>query len=231
MFQNMVKQVAREMMMVMLVIAPVLIGLVIKIGIPLLERKVLANYGWGEILVPYYELISWLFAMVLGMLFAFVGGLVVLGEIDDHITGYIAVTPAGTYGYFISRIVIPAVLSGVVALFAIPIFSLCTVPFKTLLVMVVFNVLSGIVTAFLVIAISANKVEGMAVGKLSGLFAVTFFIPLLIKGWIKYIFWIFPMYHVGMWTMDGRGMHLVFASILFAGCIGVLYSRFKRKIQ
>lgn len=56
------------------------------------------HYGLGSVPVLYYEMFSWLLAMVTGMLFAFVGGLVVLGEIDDNVAKYILVTPAGMRG-------------------------------------------------------------------------------------------------------------------------------------
>ena len=79
MFVYMVKQITQEMMMILLAIAPVLAGLFFRIGIPLLENTVLLHYGLEKILVPYYEIFSWLLAMLTGMLFEFVGGLVVLG--------------------------------------------------------------------------------------------------------------------------------------------------------
>lgn len=92
----------------------------------------------------------------------------IVGECNEGITKYIMVTPAGMTGYLSSRIVIPAVFSGVVALFCIPLFSLVELSLFYTTVMVISTVLSGIVTAMLVVAVSSNKEEGMAIGKLSG---------------------------------------------------------------
>ena len=230
MFVNMIKQISKEMMMVMLMIAPVIMGALFKFGIPLLESKVLSNYGWQDILVPYYELFSWLIAMVLGILFAFVGGLVVLGEFDENVAKYIVVTPAGIKGYLASRIVMPALVSGIAACILIPVFALCKIDIFTLVIMIVFNMLSGIVTSFLVVAISSNKVEGMAVGKLAGLFGATFFIPLIISSKIKYVFCLFPMYYIGQWTVDGNAINIIISSLLFVVWIYFLYSKFKKKM-
>lgn len=231
MFLNMVKQILQEMMLIMLVIAPFLAGVFFKFGIPFLERAILSRYGLELILVPYYEIFSWLLAMLTGMLFAFVGGLVVLGEIDDGITKYIMVTPAGMTGYLSSRIVIPAVFSGVVALFCIPLFSLVELSFFKTAVMVVSTVLSGIVTAMLVVAVSSNKVEGMAIGKLSGLFGMTFFVPVLIKGMIKYVFCLFPMFWVGQWSLSGSVFFLIIATTEFFVWICWMFLLFRRKIS
>ena len=60
MFFYMVKQITQEMMMIMLVIAPMLAGLFFRVGIPLVESKILIRFGLEEVLVPYYEYFSWL---------------------------------------------------------------------------------------------------------------------------------------------------------------------------
>lgn len=231
MFTYMVKQITQEMMMILLAIAPVLVGIFFRIGIPLLESKVLIHYGLEKIIVPYYEYFSWLLAMVTGMLFAFVGGLVVLGEIDENVAKYIIVTPVGMKGYLSSRIIIPACISGVVALVCVPAFSLTYIDLVKVIVMVVSTMLSGIVTAMLVVAISSNKVEGMAVGKLSGLFGVIFFVPVAISGSIKYVFSLFPMFWIGEWTLSGGWLKLVIAFIQFVLWIKILFWQFKKKFE
>lgn len=230
MFAYMVKQITQEMMMVMLAIAPFLAGLFFRAGVPFLEKNILFRYGLEEILVPYYELFSWLIAMLTGMLFAFVGGLVVLGEIDDHVAKYIIVTPVGMRGYLSSRIIIPALISGVVALICVPAFALVSIGLTKLVVMVVSTMLSGIVTALLVVAISTNKVEGMAVGKLSGLFGMTFFVPLFVKGGIKYVFSLFPMFWVGEWCEINSLWCLLFATVEYVLWIYVLFGKFRKKM-
>lgn len=227
----MVKQISQELMMIMLVIAPLLCGIFFRIGVPLLETNLLARYGLENCLAAYYDLFSWLLAIVTGMLFAFVGGLVVLEEIDEHVAKYIIVTPAGLGGYVTSRILLPAFISGVAAAVLIPVFALTPVTPELLVVMVVSTVLSGIVTALLVVAISSNKVEGMAVGKISGLFGATFFLPLFVKGSIRYVFWIFPMYHIGRWSMEGGTVQLVISVVLYFVWILVLFLRLKKKFS
>lgn len=230
MFVYMVKQITQEMMMILLAIAPVLAGLFFRIGIPLLENTVLIHYGLERILVPYYEIFSWLLAMLTGMLFAFVGGLVVLGEIDDNVAKYVMVTPAGMRGYLSSRILIPALISGLVALICVPVFSLVRIGVAKLMVMVISTLLSGIVTAMLVVTISSNKVEGMAVGKLAGLFAMVFFVPLSVTGMIKYAFCLFPMFWIGEWSVSGEWFYLLLAFVEYSIWIIVLVFRFRKKM-
>ena len=230
MFGFMVKQISQEMMMLMLLLAPVLAGIFFRAGIPLLEDYVLARYGLGELLVPYYELFSWLIAMLTGMLFAFVGGLVILGEIDDNLAKYLMVTPVGSAGYIASRIILPAICSGLMAIICVPAFSLVYIGIGKLLVMVISTLFSGVVTTLLVVAISTNKVEGMAVGKLSGIFGMTLFVPLLVKGWIKYFFAVFPMYWIGEWSLSGKVSYILIAIGEYILWIYWLYRRFENKM-
>ena len=229
MFRYMLRQISHEAMMAMLVIAPFAVGVIFKFGIPLFESKILDRFGYGDVLVPYYDLFSWLLAMLVGMMFAFVGGLVVLGEIDDGITKYILVTPPGEAGYLFSRIIMPAIISGIVTALILPVFALTHLSMIQIAVMTVSTVLCGFVTALLVVTVSSNKVEGMAVGKLSGIFGVTFFAPLVLRGSIRYLFMVFPMYHIGVWSQGGSYLYLMIAAVLFALWILVLYRIFRRK--
>ena len=231
MFGFMVRQITKEAMMILLLIAPFLAGSLFKFGIPMAEKYICSYFGFTECISPYYDLFDWLLAILIGMLFAFVGGLVSLGAIDDKVTMYYSVTPGGKLGYILSRIVYPAVLSGVAALLLIPVFSIGNLRLLNLFVMVISAVLSGIVTALLVIAISSNKVEGMAVGKLAGGFGAVFFIPLIVKGYVGYIFSPFPMYWIGKFTFEvSNSWYLVAALILFAIWIVGLYKMFAKKI-
>ena len=99
------------------------------------------------------------------------------------------------------------------------------------MVMVVSTMLSGIVTALLVVAISTNKVEGMAVGKLSGLFGMTFFVPLFVKGGIKYVFRLFPMFWVGEWSEINSLWCLIIACIEYAVWVYILFVQFRHKMK
>ena len=231
MFIYMVKQITQEMMMLMLCIAPVLVGVFFRIGIPFLENTVLKHYGFERMMIPYYEIFSWLLAMLTGMLFAFAGGLVVLGEIDDNVAKYIMITPVGMRGYLSSRIIIPALISGVFTFVLVPFFSLVHIGIARLIVMVISTMLSGIVTTLLVVAISSNKVEGMAVGKLSGLFGMVLFVPYVVTGTIKYVCCVFPMFWIGEWSLSGGWVKLIAAFIEFGFWIYILFLKFQNKME
>lgn len=229
-FLQMIRQIAREAMLILIICAPILAGSVFRFGIPLLETAILSKFGYENVLIPFYGYFNWLLAVLCGLLFAFVGAVVVLDETDSGVTKYICVTPVGAGGYLAARIFFPAILSGFFAGIIVPAFSLARVQAGELLLMVGSTVLSGIITSLLMIAISSNKVEGMAVGKLSGLFGMILFIPMIVKGPVQYVFFIFPMFWIGKYLLNPNGAALFFALILFAGWTGFLVQKFKRRI-
>lgn len=232
MFVFMIRQITKEAMMVLLLIAPFLAGAMFKYVIPMVEKYICDYFSLESCISPYYDVFDWLLAMLIGMLFAFVGGLVCLGEIDDRIVMYYSVTPGGKKGYILSRIIYPAILSGIMAVIIVPLFSIGSPDIVNYGVMIISTVLSGIVTALLVISISSNKVEGMAVGKLAGGFGAVVFIPLLVKGNIAYVFSPFPMFWVGKFAFEFQnGWYILAALLLYAIWIGGLYRLFARRIN
>lgn len=58
MFKYMTKEITRDYMMIMLVVTPFLVGVLFRFGVLLLESKVLAGFGYSDVIKPYYELFS-----------------------------------------------------------------------------------------------------------------------------------------------------------------------------
>ena len=184
-FLQMIRQIAREAMLILIICAPILAGSVFRFGIPLLETAILSKFGYENVLIPFYGYFNWLLAVLCGLLFAFVGAVVVLDETDSGVTKYICVTPVGAGGYLAARIFFPAILSGFFAGIIVPAFSLARV--------------------------QAGE-------------------PMIVKGPVQYVFFIFPMFWIGKYLLNPNGAALFFALILFAGWTGFLVQKFKRRI-
>lgn len=229
MFRQMIKQISRDMMMALLCITPILAGLALHYGIPLIEQLLCSYFGRDSIIEPYYFVFDWLLALLPGMMFAFTGGLVILGEIDDKIAGYMAVTPAGNSGYLFSRLGYPAIIAVVFDYILLNIFSLSNLSTKALLILCISSSLMGIITALVVIVASTNKVEGMAIGKLSGLISVGMFVPLLFSTPIQYVTAFLPSFWIGKFLLEGNLWYLILFLILFIIWLYILIRKYKKK--
>lgn len=229
MFRQMIKQISRDMICVILIITPFLAGAFIRFGIPELEKFICMYFGKNEIITPYYYLFDWMISMLPGMMFLFTAGLIILGEIDDKIAGYMAVTPAGNSGYLFSRLGYPSIIAFAVDVLVLRLFALSSLSFADTIILSVSSSLIGVLTALLVIAISSNKVEGMAIGKLSGLVGLGMFIPVIFDGPGQYIAAVLPSYWIGRFLIDKNYIFI----IAFAGCylvwIDLLLRKYKLK--
>lgn len=229
MFRQMLQQISRDMMMFLLCLTPVLAGLAIHYGIPLVEYLLCTHLDKSAILTPYYYVFDWLLALLPGMMFAFTGGLVILGEIDDKIAGYMSVTPAGSMGYLFSRLGYPAILAAVFDFILLRFLALSELTVLSLLVLCICASLMGIITALLVIAVSTNKVEGMAIGKLSGLISVGMFVPILFQTPNQYIAGFLPSFWVGKYLLTQSECYLLVFAFVFMIWLSILFKKYERK--
>ena len=105
-------------------LAPLLAGLVIRFGVPLLKKTLIGFTGSPFVLLPYYGLFHFFFASLSPAMVCFIAAMVMLEERDEQIDRYLFVTGLGRKGYFVSRIVIPALLAFAVTAVLLPLFNL-----------------------------------------------------------------------------------------------------------
>ena len=230
MFCQMVKQISRDLMLLMICIAPVLCGMLFKFAVPFIEHLLCSYFHQSEIIAPYYYVCDWLLAVLPGMMFAFVGGLVALGEIDDKIAGYMAVTPAGNAGYLMSRLGIPSLISMVVSIMVIMVFGISHMDAADIMVLSAGSSILGIITALLVIALSTNKVEGMAIGKLAGVVSVGMFVPIVFHAPGQYLAGVLPSFWIGKYLLEGHLINLFGFIVADLVWIYFLVKKYKRRV-
>lgn len=229
MFGQMLQQISRDMMLLLLCVTPVFAGCAIRFGIPVMETVLCTAFKKQEILAPWYFIFDWLLALLPGMMYAFTGGLVILGEIDDKIDGYMAVTPAGNTGYLFSRLGYPVLVAAVVNLVLLRFLSLSEMSRGYWVILGISSSFLGILTALLVVAVSGNKVEGMAIGKLSGLIGMGMFVPVFLHTPLQYVAGILPSFWIGKLILERNPWYLWGYALTFWGWLYVLLQTYQRK--
>lgn len=230
MFGQMLQQIRRDMMLIMVCVVPIIVSILVKFGIPSLEAYICDYFHESEIITPYYYVCDWLIAMLPGMMFAFVGGLVVLGEIDDKIAGYMAVTPAGNGEYLFSRLGIPSILSMILSIVLVLAFGISKMQIADIFVLCAGSSLLGVIIALLVIALSTNKVEGMAVGKLSAIISLGMFVPIIFSGAGAYLAGVLPSFWIGKYLLEKNAIELLGFVIVYGIWFYVLVKRYQKKV-
>ena len=184
----------------------------------------------NAVISPYYGLFDILFASVAPAMFCFIAAMVMLEERDEHIDRYLFITGLGKSGYIVSRIVIPALFSFAITAALLPVFGLTAPSAAQILLLSLTGTLQGITIALLVVTLSSNKLEGMAITKLSSLIifgaAVPYFVPMPFRFFAFFL----PSFRLGKAIIENN-MIFMLLSIIAAGCwIMILQKKYFKKL-
>ncbi len=109
------------------------------------------------------------------------------------------------------------------------VFNLSGLPTFDIIILAASSSIMGVITSLLVIALSSNKVEGMAIGKLSGLVGMGMFIPAIFKGAGGYLGGVLPSFWIGKFLLDKQLIFLVAYCITGSVWMIVLLKIYERK--
>ncbi|MDO5293688.1 MAG: ABC transporter permease [bacterium] len=225
-FVAFLKQISQDYMLFAAVFAPLLAGMFIRFGVPFAEELLIMQFHRSTVLSPYYKMIDLLLSMVTPLMAGFISAMVMLGEKDDCIISYLAVTPLGKKGYLISRLLIPSLFAAVIGFVICILFQISTLSPWTLAIISIFTTALGGIICLFIVSMSSNKVEGMAIGKLSGIVLLGVFVPFFFHSWVQYIAVILPSYSIGKYVTTGEGKWLVTGGFLTLFWFILLYRRF-----
>jgi len=229
-FKQLLQQMAADVMLIVICFAPFLSGAVMYFGIPLIEKMVTEYFGKREIIGPYYLIFDLIMGIITSMMFCFAAAMIVLSEMDDNIAGYLCLTPLGNKGYLISRFGIPTVISMIITIVILSLFSLTSMPFLMIIAISVLASVIGMLIAFMIVALASNKVEGMAVSKLSGFLMMGAFGPFFLMGNEQYILSIVPTFWMAKFAMTGNVVYMIITLLGSALWICILLKVFLKKL-
>ncbi|MEA5096604.1 MAG: ABC transporter permease [Sedimentibacter saalensis] len=228
-FMQYLNKIARDAMLFLSCLAPVLYGLFMKFGIPAAEKFLTGYYSREEVLVPYFLIFDLFLVVLTPMMFSFASSMVILGEIDDGITKYMSVTPLGRGGYLISRLILPLTLSFVVSIIVMNVFSLDIISFEMIILLSFLSSVLGFITTMMVVSLSANKVEGMAITKMSGISMIGIILPFFVLTRIQYLAIMLPSFWMAKFALEGKITYLILCVMVSAGWILLLLRKFMKK--
>ena len=160
-FSQMLKFVRQDRMLFAAGLAPLLAGIAIHFGVLFAENSLIHFTGLPAVLAPYYGLFDIFLASITPAMLCFIAAMVMLEERDDHIDRYLFVTGLGKRGYFLSRLILPALIAFVVTAASLPLFRLTALSAGTILFLSLAETLQGINIALLIVALSSNKLEAI----------------------------------------------------------------------
>ena len=228
-FLHMLKFVRKDKMLFAAMIAPVLAGIAIHFVIPVAEKELTAMTGKAAVLAPYYSLVDVFFASLTPVMYCFIAAMVVLEEHDDHIDRYLFVTGLGRNGYFISRIVLPTLFAFVITVALLPVFGLTELSVVEILFLSLAGSLQGIIIALMIVTLSTNKLEGMAVTKVSSLLMLGAFVPYFVSGPLQYGVSFLPSFWMGKALAEQEPLSMILTIVVAGIWLVVMKGRYDRR--
>lgn len=229
-FFQMIAATRRDRMLFAACLAPILAGLLFRFAIPFLEAVFIGYFQISAFISPYYELLDVFFAMLSPTMFCFVSAMVSLEEADEKTAAYLFVTPLGKTGYLAARFVVPAAVAFLVTLILLTVFQLTAISLAAILLLAAGGALQGMIVALLVLTLSSNKLEGMAVTKLSSLTLFGAAAPFFIKNNAQYALSPLPSFWIGKAACENRLLYMFPAFALSGIWIWFLLKRYLRKM-
>lgn len=191
--QGDLRNIFREPIMLVMLSAPVLLVAMMKFIVPLAGDLIEKETGF--ILSDYNQYIETFFMIISAMMLGLISGFIILDERDDDILLYFSVTPVTKTGYLFYRVV-SSILAVAFVVECIAFISgmrgihlVKTIPLAFLAAS------EGPMIALFLVIYAKNKVEGLAMAKLSGFIMLAPF-AILIPSKLNFIAGIFPPFWI-----------------------------------
>jgi len=223
------RQILRDNIIVVICIAPLLLSLLFHYGLPLLSDYIESRYNFKS-LQEYYILFDLFMIILAPYMFGFASAMIILGEMDEHIVVSFYASPLGKKGYLSSRLFLPVVISTILTLVLVSTFNLSGLSATLLLTLTLLSAIVSTVPLMVIVTFANNKVEGMALAKMTGLILMGAPVPFLISGDIQYVFAFLPTFWLGK-TAINPGYDFIIPTLLCSALwLGLLYKKFNKRI-
>jgi fluoroquinolone transport system permease protein len=228
------RNISRDPMLMMVFIAPILMAIVMKIGLPLA-----AAAAWDRLafdLTVHYPFILSLVILFVPMLVGTMVGFIILEDLDENLLAYFAVTPVSKAGYLFYRIITPVLLSFFLTLVMVWIIGLVPVNYLILIPVLLIASLEAPLFALFLGVFAANRIEGLALSKAFGILLLAPLAGYLIASPWQLAAGILPPYWVSKSFLAGMeggslfGIFTVTGLLIHVAYIYLLLARFNRKV-
>ena len=224
--------IARDPMLLMAFLAPIFLILLLRLFLPLLAEFIYTRTSFQ--LMDYYPIVAITMVSLIPMLFGMVYAFILLDENDAKILQVISVTPAGKRDFLYMRMLIPAFLSFIMVLITIiltdPVISQGWL--RSIFISLLLSTQSSF--AFLFIGcLAGNKVQGLALSKLYGIFLAAVPLGLLLHHPWNYLAFFSPLYWISWsWVIPTAAESLfygIIAAAITGGSILIFFRYFLKK--
>lgn len=229
-FIQMLTTMRRDLMLFAACLATIMAGFLFRFAIPALEAALIECFRVQAVLSPYYRLIDVFLAMLPPTMLCFVSAMVVLEEADERTAAYLFVTPLRKTGYLAARFGVPVAFAFLVTAILLPVFKLTSFSPMAVILLAAGGTQQGLIAALLIVTLSSNKLEGMAVAKLSALILLGAAGPFLMADKAQAALILLPSFWIGKAACENRALYMLPALVLSGTWITLLFRQYLRRM-
>lgn len=218
-FKMFIRNIFSDGMLSAIICIPLILAAIYRFVFPLIVQY----YPMLKDFSLYYPILDLFLAIMCPYMICFASVLVVLDETDMKINRYITITPLGKKGYLISRLLIPVLFAAIVSFVLLSFCSVSGMSLWTTFIISILATILSVVAAMIILAYAGNKVEGMALAKVSALVMVGLIIPFIITDSAQYVFSFLPSFWIAKFLISNNYWFILPAILLSGGMIYLLY--------
>ncbi|MFU8786343.1 MAG: hypothetical protein ACNA7U_03770 [Candidatus Izemoplasmataceae bacterium] len=226
-----IKQLTTDGMLVMMLVAPILAGLFFRFLVPLFELWLTDFYQVESIIKDYYLLIDLFLIALTPYMFCFAASMTMLDEHDQNITQHLIVTPIMKKGYLMSRLILTTSFATIYSVLIIMLFLLTKWLVIDALFYAIISSLIAMTFSLALFSYSNNKVEGLALAKLSGLFLLGLPVPFFISNNNQYIVSFLPSFWMAKIKLDFSWFYILCLGLSILMWYLILFKKFYQKLS
>lgn len=226
------KNILRDPMLLLSMLAPILLTLVLRYGLPVIEDFVMVRFDFD---LSVYHVLIMSFALILcPLMIGMLTGFILLDERDENLLSYYSITPIGRTGYLLYRLTLPFLLSCLLTNFLIVFSDIHELHLSLIAIILLVSLSAPLITLFLGV-FASNKVEGLALSKLAGFIVIAPIISFFVDSPIAYVAGILPPFWVAeaysaIYTISAFMWGHLFAGFLISFIFLItLYRLFNKK--
>ena len=224
------KNLVRDPVLLMVSVAPLLIAVLLRFGLPEAREQLLATFDLSD----HYAFAASSLLQFAPVLFGMVVGLMLLDERDQGVLSAIAVSQLGKAGFFAYRLGAPVAVSVAVAVAALVVFGLVSLRPLVVAPAVLLAALNAPILVLFLAGFADNKVEGLALGKFASIALLApFAIPLVPEPW-EWLAGVVPVYWVSKAFLASPGSllpMLALGATVHCLYLFLLWRRFARRVE
>jgi len=192
--KNDLKQIMRDPIMAILMVAPLLLIIAFKLMvlylIPFIETNIVFD------VTPYLDYVFVFVVMMCGAMLGIVTGFMMIDERDGKIAELMSVTPLGRGGYLFNRLLFAASFSVFYSILSYYVLNVVELPLTTMLFVSLLSSGYSIIIGLLIFTFADDKVKGLTFAKAINSLSLFAFTDLLDLKWLTVLSWFFPPYWI-----------------------------------